>query len=132
MSNSVEWTQEQKQLITEGVAYIDRLQKIDVTKSKLGSEVLYNMVCLGIESVLTGVLLKYDCVIDHSSIFRLLMELEKRESIPLSWKDSAKALARYNTYCSFERIVTKLPTNEELDRFFAFAFDVSAQYKESA
>lgn len=118
------WTEEQTKLIGEGIDYIDRLQDIDISNSKLGSEVLYNMVCLGVEAIFTGVLLKYDCVIDHSGIYRLLRELKTREDVPQDWDGTAKLMGRFQTYCSLDIIPAKIPTDGELRQMFDFGTSV--------
>ena len=81
MSIDVESYENPQQLIDEGLEFIAKLHGVDVDKSILGKEVLYNMVCLGIEAVFTGKLLAYDAVIDHSNIFRLLRVLGHLEEI---------------------------------------------------
>lgn len=124
-------TEEQRQLIEEGKAYLARLHDIDISTSKLGAEVLYNMVCLGIEAIFTGVLLKHDCIIDHSNIFRLLRELDKREDVPMydPWMKTAKLMARFQSYCSLEVVKIKIPNESELKEMFDFGFGVEKYAK---
>lgn len=117
-------TEEQSKLIGEGIDYLDRLKSVDVANNKLGSEVLYNMVCLGVEAIFTGVLLKYDCVIDHSGIYRLLRELKTREDVPENWDVTAKLMGRFQTYCSLDIIPAKIPTDAELLQMFEFGDSV--------
>lgn len=131
MSLSDDYTKEQRQLICNGIAYFDRLHAIDLESSKLGSEVIYNMVSLGIEAVFTGILLKYDCILDHSNIFRLLSELGEREELPLydKWMSTAKLMAKFQSYCSLEITEIKIPNKNELNTMFEFAFEVEKYAK---
>lgn len=128
----IDHTEEQQKLIDEGLAYLGQLHGINIEESKLGAEVLYNMVCLGIEAVFTGILLKYDCVIDHSNIFRLLRELDQREDVPLfdAWMKTAKYMARFQSYCSLEVIKVKIPNKDELKEMFEFGYGVETYAKE--
>lgn len=125
-------TEEQRKLISEGIEYLEKLHTIDLDESKLGSEVIYNMVCLGIEAVFTGVLLKHDCIIDHSNIFRLLRELKEREEVPLydEWMKTAKLMARFQSYCSLEVVEIKIPDKNQLKEMFEFGFGVEKYAKE--
>lgn len=119
-------TEEQRKLISEGIAYLEQLHGINLEESKLGAEVIYNMVCLGIEAIFTGVLLKYDCIIDHSNIFRLLRELKEREELPLydEWMKTAKLMARFQSYCSLDIVAVKIPDKNQLKEMFEFGFGV--------
>lgn len=128
MAIDVEKYEDPQHLINEGVEYLEKLHGVDVDKSILGKEVLYNMVCLGIEAVFTGKLLAYDAVIDHSNIFRLLRELGQREDVPHydAWMDTAKLMAKFQSYCSLEVVEVKIPNKNELNRMFEFGFEVES------
>lgn len=120
------FTNDQHKLLGEGIDYLERLHQINIEESKLGEEVIYNMVCLGVEAVFTAVLLSYDCVIDHSGILRLLRELENQQNKPLPelWVDTARLMSSFQSYCSLEVVKIKIPTKEELTRMFFFGKEV--------
>lgn len=126
MSFDVENYENPQQLINEGLEFLEKLHGVDVDKSILGKEVLYNMVCLGIEAIFTGKLLAYDAVIDHSNIFRLLRELGQREDVPHyeSWMATAKLMAKFQSYCSLDIVEVKIPNKKELEQMFGFGFEV--------
>ena len=126
MAIDIDHYEDPQQLIDEGVEFLEKLHGVDADKSILGKEVLYNMVCLGIEAVFTGKLLAYDAVIDHSNIFRLLRELGQREAVPHydDWMATAKLMAKFQSYCSLEVVKVKIPNKNELEMMFKFGFEV--------
>lgn len=122
-------SKEQKKLMSDGMAYLKQLHDIDIDESKLGNEVVYNMVCLGVEAIFTSILLGFDCVIDHSGILRLLREFEKQKDKPLpqNWIEAARLMSSFQSYCSLEVVKKiKIPDNDQLKQMFAFALEVEA------
>lgn len=124
--------EEQIKVMSQGIEYLEQLHGIDIEKSKLGDEVIYNLVCLGIEAVFTAVLLEYDCVIDHSGIIRLLREIEnqKNKPMPQQWVKTAQLMSSFQSYCSLEVVEIKIPTKKELKEMFIFGEDVENYAKE--
>ncbi len=110
--------------LKEGIAYLEKLKGVDPSKSKLGAEVLYNFICLGIESVLTAVLMENGKVVDHSGIGNLIRELKNVEEVDPMWVDTARYMNRFNSYCSMEPIAAKIPNNDELKQFIVFGLSV--------
>ena len=113
-----------KTVLLEGLSYLEKTHGIDPSKSKLGAEVLYNMVSLGIESVLTHVLMGYDKMVDHSGIFFMLKELSKVEEVNPEWEVRARYMGRFQSYCSLEPIPVKIPTHDELLDIIKFGMSV--------
>ena len=128
----MEHSVEQRKLMREGIDYLERLHDIDIEESKLGDEVIYNLVCLGVEAVFTSILLSYDCVIDHSGILRLLREMEKQHNKPMpqEWVETARLMSSFQSYCSLEVVKIKIPTKDELRRMFVFGGEVEKYAKE--
>lgn len=118
--------EEQRKLMREGIDYLERLHDINIDESKLGDEVIYNMVCLGVEAVFTAILLDYDCVIDHSGILRLLREMEnqKNKPMPQEWVETARLMSSFQSYCSLEVVKIKIPTKDELKQMFKFGAEI--------
>lgn len=123
-SNKKTTFMENKDVLQEGLDYLSKLENMDPKKSKLGSEVLYNFVSLGIESVLTAVLMDYNKMVDHSGISHMLRELETVEPVKANWKEVARFMNRFQSYCSLEPIPVKIPNHEELARIIDFGIDV--------
>jgi len=117
---------ENKQLLDEGKAYLAKLHKVDPEKPKLGAEVTLNFVSIGIESVLTAVLMGYDKVVDHSGILMMLRELEKVEPVNPDWIDTARMMNKFQSYCTLEKVEIKIPSTDELKRIVAFGLSVEA------
>jgi len=107
-------------VILEGLNYLKKTSKIDPKTTKLGAEVVYNMVSLGIEAVLTHVLMSYDKMVDHSGISMMLRELESVETVPEDWKAAARFMNKFQSYCSLEPIPAKVPNADELEKILAF------------
>lgn len=120
---------ENKEILNEGIAYLAKLDKMDPHESKLGSEVLYNFVSLGIEAVLTAVLMNHNKMVDHSGISRMLRELAKVEEVDDSWIETARFMNRFQSYCSLEPIPVQVPTKEELVRIIEFGKSVELYAK---
>ncbi len=115
---------ESNEILNEGISYLEKLDKMDPYTSKLGTEVIYNFVSLGIEAVLTAVLMENNRMVDHSGISRLLRELAKVEEVDQTWVDTARFMNRFQTYCSLEPIPVKIPNKDELVRIIAFGKSV--------
>jgi len=120
---------ENKEILNEGLSYLNKLDKMDPYESKLGSEVLYNFVSLGIEAVLTAVLMSYNKMVDHSGISGMLRELAKVEKVDQHWIDTARFMNRFQSYCSLEPIPVKIPTKDELVRIIEFGKSVEIYAK---
>jgi hypothetical protein len=125
-------TKEQRKLMSEGIDYLERLHGIDIDTSKLGDEVVYNMVCLGVEAVFTAVLLSYDCIIDHSGILRLIREIENQQNKPMpqDWIETSRLMSSFQSYCSLEVVKIKIPTKDELKQMFVFGDNVQKYAKQ--
>lgn len=119
-----------KETLLEGISYLEKLDKIDPKTSKLGSEVIYNFVSLGIESVLTGVLMNYNKMVDHSGILMLLRELQTVEEVDLSWIETARFMNKFQSYCSLEPMPVKIPTNLDLVKIIDFGKEVGDYAKQ--
>ncbi len=111
-------------LLSEGLAYLEKLENVNPATSRLGNEVLFNFVSIGIETVLTAVLMNYNRMVDHSGILRLLRELEKIEPVNQSWIDTARFLNRFQSYCSLEPIPVSIPDKSDLIRILDFGKDI--------
>ena len=120
---------ENKEILNEGLAYLTKLDKMNPHESKLGSEVLYNFVSLGIEAVLTAVLMNHNKMVDHSGISRMLRELAKVEEVDESWIETARFMNRFQSYCSLEPIPVKVPSKDELVRIIEFGKSVELYAK---
>lgn len=114
-----------KTVLLEGLDYLSKLKNVNPATSKLGPEVLYNFVSLGIESVLTAVLMDHNKMVDHSGISHMLRELESVEPVKEEWKEIARYMNRFQSYCSLEPIPVKIPNIEELSRIIDFGIDVA-------
>ncbi|MDA3891715.1 MAG: hypothetical protein PF517_08645 [Salinivirgaceae bacterium] len=117
------------QILQEGITYLSKLDKINPETSKLGSEVIYNFVSLGIEAVLTAVLMDYNKMVDHSGISKMLRELQTVEDVDKGWIETARFMNRFQSYCSLEPIPVKIPTHEDLTKIIDFGKNVEIYAK---
>ncbi len=120
---------ENQDVLEEGLAYIDKLKDVDPANTKLGAEVLYNFICLGIESVLTSVLMAENKMVDHSGISNMLRELQTVEPVNEKWLEAARRMNRFSNYCTLEPVAVKIPTTEELEQFIQFGQEVGEYAK---
>lgn len=123
---------ENNEVLNEGLKYLKKTSTINPVSTKLGAEVVYNMVSLGIEAVLTHVLMSYDKMVDHSGISMMLRELESVEEVPEDWKTSARFMNKFQSYCSLEPIPAKVPDAEQLGKILDFGKMVEAYALEKA
>lgn len=91
---------------------------------------LYNFVSIGIESVLTAVLMSHNKMVDHSGISQLLRELEKVEKVDSEWIKTARAMNRFQSYCSLEPIPAKIPNADDLTNIVNFGLSVESYGQE--
>lgn len=121
---------ETKTILAEGLMYLNKLHNIDPKNSKLGTEVLYNFVSIGIESVLTAVLMSHNKMVDHSGISMLLRELQKVEKVDDNWLETARAMNRFQSYCSLEPIPVKTPNADEITEIVNFGLSIESYGRE--
>jgi len=122
---------ESDKIVVEGLAYLEKLHKVNPQKPKLGTEILYNFVCIGIENVLTGVLMRHDCTVDHSGILQLVRELDKIDKVDLDWIEKARFMNKFQSYCSLDYIKPKIPTTDDLAVMIEFGKSIEAYGKKN-
>lgn len=93
-----------KQLFREGEDYLNQLEKIDFRTSKLGDEVVYNMICLSAEAMLTAILLKHGSLVEHGSITAMLRKLSMYEPVRVGLIQDVRLINKYHVWCSLDKI----------------------------
>lgn len=116
-------------IVNEGLGYLKSLHRINPQKPKLSPEVLYNLICMGIESVLTGVLMKNNSMVNHGGILQLVRELSKIETVELDWIQKARFMNKFQTYCALEPIEPKIPNATDLEVMINFGKDIETYGK---
>jgi hypothetical protein len=108
-------------LIQQGIEHIHKLSSGQNITQKLGVQVTYQLACVGIEYVLTGLLFAFDEVIEHGNILLMLKKLQKHISIDESWIDEARFINRFGEFCSLDIIQQRVPTPADIERMVKFA-----------
>jgi len=95
-------------------------------KSRLGNQVVYNLVSLAIENYLTALCVSKNTLPEHSSISSMIRQLKKYMDIPAGFTDEARFLNKFMNFCSLEVLETIEPSQEDLARMLGFADDLKA------
>ncbi len=115
---------ENRLLVAQGVESIGKLNVTPAFLKKLGGSVTYQMACIGIEAVLTGVLFNYNEVIEHGNILLMIKKLAKHTPIPEDWYPEARFINRFENFCSLDIAPQTHPAEEDLVRIAAFAREI--------
>ena len=90
-------------------------------KSKLGSQVVYNLVSLAIENYLTALCVSKNTLPEHSSIGSMIRQLKKYMDVPAGFTDEARFMNKFMNFCSLEVLETIEPSQDDLARMLGFA-----------
>lgn len=90
-------------------------------KSKLGSQVVYNLVSLAIENYLTALCVSKNTLPEHSSISSMIRQLGKYMDVPAGFTEEARFLNKFMNFCSLEVLETIEPSHDDLARILGFA-----------
>ncbi|GEM_PF-600019 len=93
-------------------------------KSKLGNQVVYNLIGLAIENYLTSMCIKLGSFPEHSSIGSMLALLKKKTSVPKNFQTEARFINKFMNFCSLDVFEPKDPTRPDLVRMLVFTEDV--------
>ncbi|MFB6320574.1 hypothetical protein [Saccharicrinis sp. FJH54] len=100
----------------EGEAYLQKLQKMDFDRARLGSEVAYNMICMSAEAMLSALLMKYNEVVEHGSISGMLKATSIHVPVRVGLMQEARYINRFHTWCSLEAVKPKKIEPDDLKR----------------
>lgn len=89
-------------------------------KKKLGNMVIYNLVSISIENLITSLLVRDGMLPQHSGIGSMLRELKKNYEVPKSFYEDARLLNRYMNFCSLEIMPKLEPTDEDIEKMCSF------------
>ena len=92
--------------------------------SRLGSQVVYNLIGLAIENYLTAVCMKLGIMPEHSSIGGMLRQLGKEMEIPNSFNVESRFINKFMNFCSLEVFEPKDPSRADLVRMLSFTDDL--------
>lgn len=98
-------------------------------KSRLGSQVVYNLVGLAIESYLTALCMSKSVMPEHSSIGGMIRQLGKKMEMPDNFAVEARFINKFMNFCSLEVFEPKDPSRSDLVRMLSFTEDIK-QYCE--
>lgn len=112
-------------LIQQGIEHIHKLCIGRNITQKLGIQVSYQLACVGIEYVLTGLLFAYNEVIEHGNILLMLKKLQKHIAIEESWIDEARFINRFGEFCSLDIIQQRIPTQQDIQRIVNFSSEIA-------
>lgn len=92
--------------------------------SRLGSQVVYNLIGLAIENYLTALCMKFEMMPEHSSIGGMLRQIEKEMPIPDGFKVESRFINKFMNFCSLEVFEPKDPSRSDLVRMLSFTDDM--------
>ena len=92
--------------------------------SRLGNQVVYNLIGLSLENYLTALCMKLDVLPVHSSIGSMLSLLGRKMPVPEKFKEESRFINRFMNFCSLEIFEPKEPTKEDLERMLIFTTDI--------
>jgi hypothetical protein len=92
--------------------------------SRLGNQVVYNLVGLAIENYLTALCVKLDMMPEHSSIGGMLRQLGKQITVPKYFMVESRFINKFMNFCSLEVFEPKDPTRSDLVRMLSFTDDM--------
>jgi len=100
-------------------------------KSKLGSQVVYNLIGLAIENYLTALCISRSMMPEHSSIGGMIRQLGKETEIPVNFVVEARFINKFMNFCSLEVFEPRDPSHTDLLRMLRFVNDVKQFCNES-
>lgn len=100
----------------EGESFYSKLIKMDLDTLKLGSDVVYNLICLSAEALLTSILLKNNESVEHGSISAMLKTASKYIEVSEELLNEARFMNRFHTWCALDAIPSKQASSDELKR----------------
>ena len=89
-------------------------------KKRLGNTVVYNLVSMSIENLLTCLLIRDGMMPQHSGIGSMLREIKKNYEVPKSFFEDARLLNRYMDFCSLEIMPKLEPSDEDIEKMCSF------------
>jgi hypothetical protein len=94
------------------------------SKDKFGSQVIYNLLSMGIENYLTALCIKSGSLPEHSGISAMLRQVGKVIDVPSKFKDEARFINSFMNFCSLEVFEPKDPSRADLERMLTFTDDL--------
>jgi len=110
-----------------GLAYCTTVlgAKANGKEDKFGTSVMYNLMGLAIENLLTGLIMKDDQLPEHSGIGSMLELLKVKYNVPVSFKEEGRFFNKFmNYFCTLEVMPRVDPTTEDIDRMLLFLVNV--------
>lgn len=89
-------------------------------KSKLGSEVVYNLLSMAIENYLTALCISAGSLPEHSGITTMLKQVGEKMEVPDNFTQEARFVNRFMNFCSLEVLETLNPSHDDLVRMLSF------------
>jgi hypothetical protein len=89
-------------------------------KDKLGSQVVYNLLSMGIENYLTALCISGGEMPEHEGISFMLRQVGKKIEIPEAFFQEARFLNRFMNFCSLEVFEPNDPSRSDLVRMLGF------------
>ena len=112
-----------EKIYNESCSYIKTANGAMKTK-RLGNTVVYNLVSLAVENLLTALLMRDSMLPEHSSIGSMLRELKKTYDVPDSFFESSRLLNKYMNFCSLEVMPTLVPSDGDIEKMCFFMNDL--------
>ncbi len=123
--------EEWKSYYDEGLAYCKTVVGAKKKGNKLGNSVLYNLVGLAVESLLTSLIAKSGDLPDHSNIGSMLHLLKKSYEMPETFMAESRFYNKFMNFCGLDIAPQLEPNEEEMERIVNFLTDVKEWVEEN-
>lgn len=100
-------------------------------KDKFGSQVVYNLLSMGVENYLTALCSKLGEMPEHSGITAILRQIKKSMEVPDAFTNEARFINSFMNFCSLEVLEAKDPSREELQRMLTFTDELKSFCEET-
>ncbi len=112
--------EEWKEYYNNGLAYCRTALAVRSRKEKFGTVVLYNLIGLALEGMLTGMIMKNGEMPEHSGVGSMLRILKEKYDMPLSFKEESRFFNKFMNFCSLDVTPQEDPSADDIDRMLDF------------
>lgn len=113
----------------DGLAYCKTVMGAKDKGKKFGNAVMYNLIGLSLESMLTALIMKDGSLPEHSSIGNMLRLLKAKHDVPVSFTEESRFYNKFMNMCSLDVFASNDPDDEDIERMISFMVNVRSWVK---
>jgi hypothetical protein len=113
-------------MYAEALGYLKTLENKLNKKSKFNNELLYHIVTLCTEKLFMTILMHHNLNATHHTPLALFKEADKIHKLPLSFKETAILIGKYESICLVDAFGYKIPDEDELLKMINGLVKISA------